>query len=268
MSANNIIKISNRYKFIVRVLIKLILIILLLHVFHVVSHAEIDSNSTQDTYNKGLNFIKNGKYESAFRILMPLAKRGDADAQCIIGNMYYDGLSVDKSIDEAIEWLNSSALGGNNNANQSLAAIYIDIKEYKKAKKLLEISISSGNSVSMHYLGMMYYYGYGIPVDYCKAKKLFEDSIREGNFQSYAFLSSIFIEGLCGEQDLYLALRYAFHSANINDKRGQALLGKFYEDGIIVNKDCREALLWYRRSFENGNKDIINHIKKIEKICR
>ena len=94
----------------------------------------------------GLSAFEAKDYTKAFELLKPIADQGDAEAQCIIANMYHLGLGVERSIAEAIEWYTKSAAQDYGVASNNLAGIYtagdgvaVDIelanKWYRKAKE-------------------------------------------------------------------------------------------------------------------------------------
>jgi uncharacterized protein len=56
---------------------------------------------------------KRGDYAMALRLIRPLADQGDADAQNILGLMYYSGQGVPQNYVIAHMWLDLAAAGGN-----------------------------------------------------------------------------------------------------------------------------------------------------------
>ena len=60
-------------------------------------------------YNDGLEAYGRGDYATAFRILRPLAEKGDAGAQNNIGVMYAQGQGVPTSYVQAWKWLTLAA---------------------------------------------------------------------------------------------------------------------------------------------------------------
>lgn len=75
----------------------------------------------------GLAAFKTGDYTKAFKLLRPVAEQGDAEAQCIIGNMYQLGICIEKSDSsgsEAIKWYIKSAEQGYGVASNNLAEIF------------------------------------------------------------------------------------------------------------------------------------------------
>ena len=77
----------------------------------------------------GLAAFEAKKYAEAFKLLKPLAEQGDAEAQCIIGNMYDLGLGIESNVLEAVKWYKKSASQGYGVASNNLGTIYYSGKE-------------------------------------------------------------------------------------------------------------------------------------------
>jgi TPR repeat protein len=83
----------------------------------------------------GLRAVEHGDYATAFRKVVPLAKRGDASAQALLGTMYYLGVpNKDRSkayeshpdYEEAARWFRFAAKQGNVSAQVQLGELYRD----------------------------------------------------------------------------------------------------------------------------------------------
>ena len=86
-------------------------------------------------------------YLNAFRLLKLIADQGNAEAQCLIGNMYHLALGIERNILEAVKWYKKSANQGYGVASNNLAEIFrvgdhgVDIapaeaeKWYQKARE-------------------------------------------------------------------------------------------------------------------------------------
>ena len=85
--------------------------------------------------NQGIDAFKSSNYPKALKLLQPLAEQGNAEAQCIIGNMYHLGLGLERSIAEAIIWYTKSADQGYGVASNNLAGIYREKNDLEAAKK-------------------------------------------------------------------------------------------------------------------------------------
>jgi TPR repeat protein len=87
-----------------------------------------------DTWDDGVAAYNRGDYETAVRLLRPLAEQGDARAQLHLGTMYFLGNGVPQDYAEAEKW-------------------------YRKAAE-------QGDAAAQYNLGLMYYEGNGVPLDY------------------------------------------------------------------------------------------------------
>lgn len=72
----------------------------------------------------GLAAFEAEDYTNAFKLLKPIAERGDAEAQCIIANMYHLGLGLERDVLEAVEWYKKSAKQGYSLASNNLAGVF------------------------------------------------------------------------------------------------------------------------------------------------
>lgn len=72
----------------------------------------------------GLAAFEAKDYTNAFKLLKPIAERGDAEAQCIVANMYHLGLGLEKNVLEAVEWYKKSAEQGYGVASNNLSGIF------------------------------------------------------------------------------------------------------------------------------------------------
>ncbi len=73
---------------------------------------------------EGLAAFEAEHYTKAFSLLKPIAEQGDAEAQCLIANMYHLGLGLERSISEAIKWYARSAKQGYGLASNNLGGIF------------------------------------------------------------------------------------------------------------------------------------------------
>ncbi len=72
----------------------------------------------------GLAAFEAEDYTNAFKLLKPIADRGDAEAQCIVANMYHLGLGLERDVLEAVKWYKKSAEQGYGVASNNLAEIF------------------------------------------------------------------------------------------------------------------------------------------------
>jgi len=90
-----------------------------------------------DDFQDGLDAYKRQDYKTAYKLWLPLAEQGDADAQVLLGVMYDKGQGVPQDYKESIKWYRLSA--------------------------------EQGDAEAQSNLGLMYYNGQGVPQDYVSA---------------------------------------------------------------------------------------------------
>ena len=95
----------------------------------------------------GLASFEAKNYHNAFKLLKPVADSGDAQAQCIVANMYHLGLGLERNILEAIDYYKKSAAQVYGVASNNLGTIFtigdgvIDVEQieaekwYQKSRK-------------------------------------------------------------------------------------------------------------------------------------
>ncbi len=73
---------------------------------------------------KIIEAMERGDYATAFKISLPLAEQGDAEAQYNLGSMYDEGLGVPQDYAEAVKWYRKAAEQGNAKAQNKLGFMY------------------------------------------------------------------------------------------------------------------------------------------------
>ncbi len=65
-----------------------------------------------DDFQDGVDAFKRKDYKTAYKLFLPLAEQGDADAQYMLGFMYLRGDGVPQDYQEAVKWYRLSAEQG------------------------------------------------------------------------------------------------------------------------------------------------------------
>lgn len=81
------------------------------------------SDRTKD-FDQAVRAYERGDYPTALRLLRPLAKEGNADAQNNLGLMYATGRGVQQDYTEAAKWYRMAAKKGVASAQNNLAIMY------------------------------------------------------------------------------------------------------------------------------------------------
>lgn len=113
-----------------------------------------------------LTEISAAKADMVFDFQMKLAKKGNAEAQFKVGEMYEAGRGVEKNMTEAKRWINMAAAQGNKAAGYNL--LYKDLekngvtKENKAQLADLQNAAGSGDGYAQYYVGLMHSRGVGV----------------------------------------------------------------------------------------------------------
>jgi TPR repeat protein len=124
-----------------------------------------------------------------------------------------------KSHQEALDYYEYSAKGGDGSANMILAQLYYfgtegNEPDYGKAKIYFEKSVSFGQAAGSSFLGQMYYRGEGVPVDYKKAFDYFSKASDSHIASGYNGLGLMYWHGNGVEKDLDAAESYLKQAAD------------------------------------------------------
>jgi uncharacterized protein len=113
----------------------------------------------------GKRAYQQGDYGTALKQLTPLAQKGNAEAQVVLGTMYLKGQGVAKDPSQALKWYTSSAEQGNSEGQFYLGSMYLMgagvTHDAARGLKWLGLSANQGNSDSQVLLGLVYLQGNG-----------------------------------------------------------------------------------------------------------
>ena len=111
--------------------------------------------------------------DGLFDFQMTLAKKGNAEAEYKVGEMYETGFGVKKDMNEAKNWITKSASQGHETANFKL--LYWDLEKNgltqanKAEVEVLKAKAKEGNPQAQFYVGKMHAHGIGMKKNSNKA---------------------------------------------------------------------------------------------------
>lgn len=128
--------------------------------------------------------------KQAFVWMESAANQGSIEGQYLLGDMYINGIGVDKSDLNAITWLGKAAEKNSPYAQYSLGVMYYNgqgtEQNLQEAQKWIEKAALQGYSEAQYLLGRMYQQGFGIeknlPKAYAWWKMIPDDNIVADNF--------------------------------------------------------------------------------------
>ena len=166
---------------------------------------------------------KTGHWNEAIRMYEILAAEHNPDAQFRLGMCYRFGEGVPKDETKAIEYLLSSAKGGNKFAQCEVGAAY--------------------------------FYGQGVNQDYCEAVKWLKESADKGNLTAMHNYAYCLLNGCGCEKNEPEAFNIFKTAATYGYADSQYMMGLLLKEGIGATKNINAAREWLQKSAIQGQKD-------------
>jgi TPR repeat protein len=116
-------------------------------------------------FAEGATAYNSKNYAVALKEIRPLAQAGNADAEHLLGLMYYMGRGVPQDYKVALEWHRKAALKGKADAQYVVGAMYYTgnavIQDHKQAVGWFRKAAEQGHPQAQQVLGLMYRYHMG-----------------------------------------------------------------------------------------------------------
>lgn len=140
-------------------------------------------------FPEGLSAYNARQYDEALKQLAPLAQKGHADAQNLLGLMYYTGQGVKQDYSQAAAWFAKAGAQNKADAQYVLGAMYYTGKgvpqDYKSAVGWFRKAAEKGHAEAQRLLGMMYQHAAGgMPRDMVLAYMLWNLAAAKGNAEA------------------------------------------------------------------------------------
>lgn len=137
-------------------------------------------------FAEGASAYNTRNYALALKEIAPLAKAGHADAQHLLGLMYYMGRGVTRDYKQAFAWHQKAASQGKADAQYVVGAMYYTgnavPQDQKHAVTWFRKAAEQGHAEAQHALGLMYrYHVAGVPHDTVLAYMLWNLAAAGGN---------------------------------------------------------------------------------------
>ncbi len=159
-------------------------------------------------------------------------------------------------------------------ADASAAARAADARhDYANQLKLLRPLAVQGDAWAQSGLGLMYYFGRGVPKDYVEAVRWFRKAAEQGVAWVQSLLGGMYLEGQGVPKDDAEAARWFRKTAEQGHADAQTSLGLLYEVGLGVPRDYVQAYMWFNIAAAAGDKlaaqkrDRIEHSMTVQQIA-
>ena len=140
----------------------------------------------QAGFAEGASAYNARNYAAALKEIVPLARSGHADAQHLLGLMYYMGRGVTRDYKQAFSWHQKAAAQGKADAQYVVGAMYYTgnavPQDQRHAVSWFRKAAEQGHAEAQHALGLMYrYHQAGMPQDKVLAYMLWNLAAASGN---------------------------------------------------------------------------------------
>jgi uncharacterized protein len=179
--------------------------------------------------------LQRGDYETAYALARPLADRGLAVAQLVLGVMHGGGHGVPQNDAEAASWLQRAADQGCAEAQTILGVMYAKgqgvTQNDAKAAKWFRRAADQDQAAAQSNLGLLYAQGRGVARNDAEAAKWFHKAADQGLVEAQTILGLMYVKGQGVTQNYLLAHMWL----NLAAAQGEA--------GALADRDCLARMM-------------------------
>lgn len=242
-------------------------------------------------FDEGVAAYNKGDYSAALQELKPLAEQGNADAQFLLGEVYFDNKSNVFNKDTAIQWFKKAAEKGGvelrlkvarklrndaDTTNKLFATeLYVDVAVHGNVDMQLKIADelrADSEPMNRYLVSKMYQNNYAQAnadeqlkaawffsganrpkQENALALDIFRKLAEQGNVEAQFGLGFVYANGRGVAKDEVAAVQWYRKAAEQGDANAQVHMGFMYVKGQGVAKDEAQAVQWYRKAAEQGS---------------
>jgi TPR repeat protein len=188
---------------------------------------------------------------------LPLADKGDAEAQFIVGKAYATGHGFNLDYAKALEYYLKSAQQGNYKAQNNLGYLYLEgkgtAKNQDEALKWLRKSASSGAAQSQTNLGLLLLRGESLKANPKEAVSWLEKATAQNYTDAELLLGETYFFGRFDvEKNIKAAMPLLRNAAKKGKIHANHLLGVAAAYGFGVKQSFEDAAAIYQKNAEQG----------------
>ena len=215
--------------------------------FTLLFSASLAVTACSNRYEDASAAHERGDFETAFRLMKPLAEQGNAKAQYNLGVMYHNGEGVQQDHAEAAKWYRKAAEQGIADAHYNLGVMYHEgdgvTQDHAEAAKWFRKAAEKGYARAQYNLGVMYRKGEGVPQDNTETMKWYRRAAEQGIADAQYFLGVMYDKGEGVPQDRVQSyMWYTLAASRLPDtevqKRDMVVMGR----GIVASKMTPEQI--------------------------
>ena len=213
---------------------------------------------------RGIAYYEKGFFPKAYKLLLPLAKKGYAKAQLLVGDCHANGQGVFMDTEEAVKWYRSAADQELPEAQHRMFECCRDgvgiERNSANAAKWCRKAADAGLEEAMFEMGMLYVTGSGVEQNEKSAFRWFRKGAEHGHPMCLYKFGQCYKLGFGTEKDEDEASKWqnkavaAWRKMAEEGNAGAMIrLAELYMEGDVVELDKEEAVKWYRKGAELGD---------------
>jgi len=203
----------------------------------------------QGDFFQGFKAFERGQYDRARNAWLPLALKGDVDAQFNLGTLYDNGFGVDKSATKAARWYILASRRKLSVAQVTLARMRrtgeIESIDWEESVSLLETAAHRGSADAQYELGVAYDRGIGVTQNFATAALWYRRAADQEMAVAQYNLATLYDVGQGTPRDLDRAVELYRLAAAGGNTRAMNNLGYMYDQGRGLRQDYKQAAFWY-----------------------
>ena len=213
--------------------------------------------------------FQRGYFATALKEAMArIAKnRHDGAAMALVGEIYAQGLAVNKDLGEAAKWDKLAAQQGNREGTFAYGMALLTgngaPKDRDAARTMLERAAAAGHPGALYNLGVMAVEGDGKGRDFAKAADYFQKAADAGDITALEALSALYRQGRGVPQDLPRAIALLKQAADEKDASAAVQYAIALFNGEGVPKDETGAARYFLLAATAGNPIAENRLARL-----
>ena len=214
-------------------------------------------------------YRQQGELKNAVLYYEKAVTLGSLEGYCNLGYCYQEGLGVVLNSQKAYELYKFAADHEYNRAYRMLASCYTNgiYVEPSMAEALnwLTKAADNGDVIAMYYCGSILEEGdEGVPADKKKAREWYKKAAAQGDASAQLNLGFCYGKGNGVSQSDQDAVFWYKKAAEQGNDKAQYNLGLYYMDGAGVPQSNKEAKYWFRKAAAQGFRDAQIMLEKIK----
>ena len=202
-------------------------------------------------------------YSTALKWFLKSANQGNTEAQRHIGDLYLAGRGVTQNYSTALQWYNKAVANGDVHALCDIGLMYRCRGKNSEAMKWLLKAAEQGDTNAMYHIGDMYESGSGVKKDPSIAIQWFLKAAEQGDADSQSRAGLMYYYGNGVPKDYSTAFKWYLKAAENGNDSDTFTVAEMYEKGQGVAKNIDKAVYWYKKGAEKNRNDCKEALKRL-----